>query len=79
LNPRPECRAWLAAEWREAGAEAAGELLKIPKSSDGTTMTATAVAAAMRIRTAPPFIERAWAPLDRLGVRKAAAVVERSR
>ena len=53
---------WLIASCRVTRAEAAGVLLNNAKSNAGKTMTATAVASAMRIRTAPPFVGRVVAP-----------------
>src|SRR5580704_6053570 len=50
------------ASWRVTRAEAAGVLLNNAKRTTGVTMTATAVASAMRIRTAPPFVGRVEAP-----------------
>ena len=65
----------LTASWRVACAQA-GSLLNSDMSTAGTatTMTAIAVASAMRIRTAPPFVGRALgARLALLGVGRAPA------
>src|ERR1039458_10373988 len=59
---------WMTASWRVTRAEAAGVLLNNVKRTAGMAMTATAVASAMRIRTAPPFVGRENSRLALLGV-----------
>ena len=62
VDRSPPC-AGLTAWWRITRAEAAGLALHSVRSRTGmTTMTAPAVASAMRIRTAPPFV---WARVRR--------------